>query len=234
MARTLQALERDWRTTALSPQGLAAFERWRDREPVLGSFASADEVVDDAQRRGDPAGSNRLLAALLRLGADETLACRALLQALVPALAHLALRYPMAGEDVDERLQEAVALTMERVHAFSGTDQEWVATVILGWVRDRLRRSRHGARLPELPLDAARNLHAPNDRPTGERLAGHLVEAVRQGVLAREDAAVVYATRVAGLTPAEVAVAIGVDAGLVRTRRFRAERRLTGLSAATC
>jgi hypothetical protein len=63
-------------------------------------------------------------------------------------------------------------------------------------------------------------------RSGAEALALAVVDAVRAQRLAVDDARVIYATRVLGHTPAELASAQGRAVRTVRAQRVRAERRL--------
>jgi DNA-directed RNA polymerase specialized sigma24 family protein len=178
--------------------------------------------------------ANDVLAALLRLGTDEPLVRRCLLQAMVPAFVSLARRYP-GGGDHEERLQEVFVLAVERIHRLAGRDVPWPATAVAGPIRDHLRRDQQRtARLRSVPLDQADDVAAGPERSAAERLAEVVVDGFRRGHLGREDAALLYATRVVGHPSARVAAAWGVDADVLRSRRNRAEARLVETSAAVC
>ena len=60
----------------------------------------------------------------------------------------------------------------------------------------------------------------------GHQVDELLLEAVRSGTLRRRDAALIYATRVLGFSPAEVAEREQRDVRAVRAQRSRAERLL--------
>lgn len=235
MGRPLQDLERDWAMTAAGRAAQPELARWARREPVLARFSSLLEVVDVAQSRRCQETSNAALAALLRLAGGEPLARRALLQAVLPALAAQAAEHTRDALDREERFQQAVALALERIDQLAGTTHPWPAWAITSHIRERLRTSRGAdARRRFVPLEEAHHLPAGEARSASERVTSLLVDAVRRGVLRKDEASLVYATRVAGYSPAEVAGAAGLDPATLRTRRFRAERRLAEATVGRC
>jgi DNA-directed RNA polymerase specialized sigma24 family protein len=232
VARLREDLEHEWQDLAGRPQAIAAVRRWAESEPILDGFPSPVALVAAAHRRSSARAANDLLGALVRLSGEDRLARRCLLQALLPALASLAARHPSAGDDPDERLQTVLLLALERIDDLAGQDVAWPAVSIAGNVRDRLRRrARHPA---QVPLEEALHVPAGPERTTADRLAGAVVDGLRRGSLRRDDAALVYTTRVAGHPPATVAAACGLDPGLARTRLHRAERRLAEASLSVC
>ena len=87
-----------------------------------------------------------------------------------------------------------------------------------------VRSSRWGA-LASLNDDVAGVVASPA-RSGAEALALAVVGAVQAHRLAVDDARVIYATRVLGHTPAELADTQGRDVRALRAQRARAERRL--------
>lgn len=233
MARLRDALELEWLTLSSGPTAEEAARRWGEAEPALAGLVSAAAVVRSANRRGAVRRSNDILGALLRLAPEDGLARRALLQTLLPALNALALRYRCAEERGDERLQTVLVLALERIDDLAGQSISWPAVAIAGHVRDRLRRTaRQG--LLEVPLDEAVHVTARPERTAAERLTGVVLDNLHLGTLGREDAALLYTTRIAGHSPARVAACRGLEPGLVRTRLHRAERRLVDAGHAVC
>ena len=87
-----KALDTEW---AIIGTGWRAEQRladWKRQEPDLAGCHSPADVVARCQRRGDTEASNQLMSALLRLAAKDCSAARAVLQALLPALAGLVRR----------------------------------------------------------------------------------------------------------------------------------------------
>lgn len=221
-----------------------AVGRWAHTEPQLAGFQDLAEVVDRCHRRGDAAAANRLLAAVVRLADRDPLAGRTVLQAVLPGLAALSLRARRLGwcrpggvwSGAGELDQELLALACERIDALAGQQLEWPASTIVGqvWRRIRMASAQHRTqRYRHTQLDPGRVAEA---LPTAgeaweQQLTRLLCDAVRGGTLARPDGAVIYSTRVLGVSPAEVAERLDIDVRALWQRRRRAERAL-GLSVA--
>jgi len=232
-----RSLALDWEAMGRSARARMALRRWRHAEPSLAGFDSPADVVARCQRRGDPRAANALVGALLRLAADDDLAARAVLQAVLPSLAARAWRrrwdagHEGAWDGVEEVDAELVACALERIRELSGTSPEWPAQAIVEvayarfrWAADVARRRRPRT----VPLGPSHDLPAePADRPD---LGSVLVEAVRDGTLRRRDAALIYATRVLGYNPGEIAEHQRRDVRAVRYQRARAERTLVAVS----
>jgi len=235
MGRLREQLEREWKSLASQPEADAALKRWAAADERLTSFLSFGELITFLGRPPSARSANDVLAALLRVGADDALARRCLLQGLLPGLVQLSGFYPSAGEDSDDRLQTILMFAIERIHDLAGREVEWPASTILGAVRDRLRRAAHRTQeVPSVSIEAAVGLPAPPDRTAAEQLAGFLITGLRRGSIRRDDAALIYTTRVAGHPSAMVAALMGMDPVAIRTRRRRAEQRLAGASMSVC
>ena len=177
-----------------------------------------------------------VLGALLR-HAGEPLAARAVLQAVVPALRTLAARRVGGSRHLTRQPWEAdddfdadvVEVALRRIAALAGTSPTWPAQAICEstWMTVRaalVRSSRWGT--PASLEDEVANVVAGPARSDAEALALAVVDAVRAQRLAVDDARVIYATRVLGHTPAELASAQGRKVRALRAQRVRAERRL--------
>lgn len=235
MGRLREQLEQEWESLAFRPGAEAALRHWAVEDDRLKGFHSFGELMVFLGRPPSARAANDVLAALVRLSADDPLARRSLLHGLIPGLVQLAGFYPSAGEDPDDRLQTVLMLAMERIHEVSGGEVEWPAASILGSVRDRLRRAAHRSmEEPNLPIEDALAVPARPDRSAAEELAGLLVSGLRQGSIRREDAALIYTTRVAGHPSSMVAAVMGMDPVAMRARRRRAEQRLAGASVSVC
>lgn len=232
-----RSLAEDWAAVGPSSAARAALRRWQRAEPILAGFDSPADVVAACQRRGDPRAANALVGALLRL-ADDELAARAVLQAVLPSLAARAWRRRPDGgggvgiwDSVEELDAELVTLALERIRELAGTSPEWPAQAVVEVSSARLRWAAQVSRrrrIETVPLDGTHDAVAPDDR-ADERVGAVLLDAVRSGGLRRRDAALVYATRVLGFTPAEVAEQQRRDVRAVRCQRARAERALAAI-----
>jgi hypothetical protein len=175
-----------------------------------------------------------VLGALLRL-AEDPLAGRAVLQAVLPSLAARAWRRRWDGsrlwDDVGELDAEMVVVAMERIAELAGTSPEWPSQAIVEVTYARLRWAAQVARrrrVATVPLDAVHDLAVPDEAE--DDFGDVLLDAVAAGGLRRDDAALIYATRVLGFTPAEVAERQRRDVRAVRTQRARAERTLVAIA----
>ena len=233
--RLFEALDAEWAVVGASPAARAAFERWAMVEPALAGMASPAEAVRSC-RAATPAAAAAVLGALLR-HAGEPLAARAVLQAVVPALRTLAARRAggsrqltrQAWEAADDFDADVVEVALRRIAALAGTSPTWPAQAICEstWMtlRAALVRSSRWGTLASLDDDVADVVASPA-RSGAEALALAVVDAVRAQRLAVDDARVIYATRVLGHTPAELASAQGRKVRALRAQRVRAERRL--------
>lgn len=229
-------LSSEWSTLSQSPKARAALARWASVEPTLDDFATPADIVRRCQVRGDQEGSNAVLAAVLVQARGDAVAVRTVLMAVLPGLAALSARrrHLVGGElgawtDLDQLDQDIVAAALERITVMAGEKCTWPASTIVGAVRDVLRSTERCYRRRQamtVPLSAAAGFVAAPAFGATEAYASALVEAARSGVLASERAAVLYAIRVLGHTPQELAAASGRDVRAVRAQRARAERTL--------
>lgn len=234
-------LDSEWEHLGRSGRARTRLRRWSVVEPALAEFESPADVVAGCQRRGDPAAANGLLGCLLRL-ADDDLAARSVLQAVAPSLAARAWRrrpdadFAETGlwEDIDDLNGEVIALALDRIRELAGSSPQWPAQAIIDVVWGRLRWSAFKARRRQLPTvaldpDADWPSNSGAELGTGE-LADLILEAVKAGQLRRKDAAVIYATRILGQSPAELAAEQCRDVRAVRCQRARAERTLMAIA----
>jgi len=234
--RLFEALDADWATMGTSPQARTALGRWALVEPALAAMTSPADAVASC-RSAAPAAAAAVLGALLR-HADEALAARAVLQAVVPSLRTQAARRVggvrqlvsgqgwEAGEDF---VADVVEVALRRIAELAGTSPPWPAQAICEatWMAMRcgLVRSARWGMVSALNDDVATVVASPS-RSGAEALALAVVGAVQARRLAVDDARVIYATRVLGHSPAELASAQGREVRALRAQRARAERRL--------
>ena len=235
-----RALTREWATLGASAPARRELRRWCEVEPSLAGFDSPAEVVSRCEQRGDAHSANALLGALLRLAGEE-LAARAVLQAVLPSLAARAWRRRWDGaangagvwDDVEELDVEMVTLTIERIRELAGTSPEWPSQAIVEVAYARLRWAAQVARrrrLDTVPLDSFHDVAVAETDGTDDDFGGMLLDAVASGGLRRRDAALIYATRVLGFSPAELADHERRDVRAVRSQRARAERTLVAIT----
>jgi hypothetical protein len=233
--RLFEALDAEWAVVGTGAAARVAFGRWAMVEPALAGMASPAEAVRWC-RAATPSAAAAVLGALLR-HAGEPLAARAVLQAVVPALRTLAARRVGGSRQLTRQTWEAdddfdadvVEVALRRIAALAGTSPTWPAQAICEptWITMRaalVRSSRWGT--PASLDDDVAGVVAGPARSGAEALALAVVGAVQALRLAVDDARVIYATRVLGHSPAELASAQGRDARALRAQRARAERRL--------
>ena len=131
--------------------------------------------------------------------------------------------------DLDAFHADAVSALWELTTRWSGTNRPYAAGDLLSGVRTRLRtlqatERRHRCRQSGTP-DPLDTVSASIGRTGEELLAAAIVDATGHG-LTIADAAVLYATRVLGMSLAEVADIAEVPAGHLRRQRRSAIDRL--------
>jgi len=244
LGSTLKQLQAEWTALAAQPRTRAAAAGWAAADPRLTGCADLTETLARCHRRGDPAAANAALAALLARADADALARRTVLQALLPGLAALARRAQRAGwvghhhrgvwRDCDELDQELLTLAWSRVAAHAGGELAWPASVLLGqvWrrVRQQVDRDRaHGRRCVALDVDEVDTVHDVDLAaaiPWEQHAGVVLHDAVRSGAIGPVDGALIYGTRVLGLTTTAVADRVELDYWAAAKRRQRAELRL--------
>jgi hypothetical protein len=236
MAVVVEALETEWGQVASSRLAREALERWSE-DPALWGFRDLDELVEFANRRRQPAASDRVLAALARRARTDDLAARTLLQAVLPGLKSIIRTYGRNGTN-DEVGSAVIAIAFERIRCYPiARRPEHVAANILLDTRQAISRRRaRDVALREAtgePADVTCLLRVParSERSASDELVHLVAEAVQRGALSPEGARVIVLTRVADVPIAELATRQGEDARAVRQRRRRAELSLVSAAA---
>ncbi|MGE0228687.1 MAG: RNA polymerase sigma factor [Dehalococcoidia bacterium] len=177
-------------------------------------------------------------AALVRRArAGEVAAFNALVVQHQDAAYSLALRFLGSQQAAEDATQEAFLRAYRGLGRFEGERfRPWLLSIVANAARDELRRQR---RRPQRSLDAARDdpdrptIDPPDPGPSPEatalrgELRGHLEAALR--TLPEDWRMVVLLSDVHGLAYDEVASALGVPVGTVKSRLSRARGRLRDL-----
>lgn len=222
-------------TAGATGVGRRATSRWVSLEPGLAPVLSPGGLAARIAAAA-PGEQDRLLTALLRVAGADELAQLTVVAALAPRLGRVVAGWARAGvpsgelaelgSDVVSACWAAVAAAAGEMAA-GGPAPPRPGLVLVDRAREpvRVERRRHRRHLP-VPLEG---VAAPAAGGPGgvELLAGAVTDAVIAGRLSVSSARLVYATRVAGLSVAETAQRLGCSPASVRTRRARAERRLT-------
>lgn len=210
------------------PPGRAAAQRWRRAEPALAGIAHPLDALALCHSSCDRRQSNEALAALVRLGADDTLATLTAVVALLPGLGAIAGRLRRcAGIDQFSLQADLASAAWEVIRASAGEALAWPASVILSRARDRLRsaaRTDARRRAALVGAGALEGLAAGPGRPVLDCLGLALGEAWAADPDSREALRLVFVTRVWGTSTAEAAAECGIDVRVLRARRARAER----------
>jgi hypothetical protein len=165
------------------------------------------------------------------------LVARAALQALVPGLVGVARRLAWGRggewEDIGSFVADLLSTTWEVVIAWSGQDRPYAAMDVLSATRCRMRRAilRYRAEsetLSEQPRDANFFLSPNSNALSDLDLLAGVLDDMRDRGLDRADTAVIYGTRVLGLTMKEMSALTGRSRRQLDGHRRRAERALCG------
>ena len=238
--RPIDQLTTDWEAVSTGPESRRAAALLGAAEPAVGALDPPDlgALVSALRRPGGAAcrvDAARVVQAMLRSQSVHPLVPRAVLQAVVPGLVGVARRLGWgSGGDWDDGgtfFADLVATTWEIVVAWSGQDRDYAVLDLLSAVRCRLRRQlvqqRSARDHVDLGLDAddpvlGRAAYGTTDL---DLLANTIDDLAGRG-LDRSDAAVLYGTRVLGLSICELAQLTGRSRRHLAQRRERAEREL--------
>jgi hypothetical protein len=238
--RPIDQLGADWQVLARSPRAREAMVALSAAEPEIARLELSDlgALVLRLRRAGSPTERERsaaLFRALLRSQGVHPLLARASLQALVPGLVGVARRlgWGRGGEwnDGGAFLADLIASAWEVVVSWSGEDRPYAALDVLSAVRCRMRRQivRYRASLDVLTNGQQDDVRFSTPTVCAlsdlEVLAATLEDLKDRG-LDRADAAVIYGTRVLGLTVTEMAGLSGLTRRQLDGHRRRAEREL--------
>jgi DNA-directed RNA polymerase specialized sigma24 family protein len=234
---TISRLRTEWQALGTAPPSSAACHRLAEIEPLVAhlevnNLAELAAALSLSSGRLSSREAAAVIAAMLR-GADaDVLIPRAIIQALIPGVLALPQRVDTADGpwcDLDAFYADAISALWELTTSWSGTHRPYAAGDLLSAVRTRLRtlqatERRHRCRQTSSP-DPLDTLPASIGRTGEELLAAALVDATGHG-LTIADAAVLYATRVLGMSLAEVADIAEVPTGHLRRQRRNAIDRL--------
>ncbi len=251
MAKLFRDLQRAWERDGAGADARAALARWAQTHPALAAYTSPAALVVAAHHRGGTEAQG-LVDALTEQAPSDAWAARTVLHALLPGLAamsreHLDMvgpaREPFA--DVDDLDHFVVSTAYERIAEVASEVPRYRLRTVLDSTWSRLRthakahRRDHDRRVE---LDDLASCQPAPARSAAEELALILVDAVERRVLRAADARLVYSTRVAGHSVAELAETLACKQHSLLRRRARVEhvlaaevlgrRRPTGLARA--
>jgi hypothetical protein len=236
MASVFEQLEREWRRLGVDR---AAARRLGDVCFLAGGARSLADVERFVRAAPAPEADRVLLALVNRAVVGDGLAARVLLQLLLPGTRGLARRWWALG-DYDERAAAAVMAVYQRICSYPVERRPArVAANVLMDAAQELRRA--VPRLVAVPsADPAVHRVRGERRGHGEgqgvdeaavpnpavELAEVLQDAVRDGVVDADDAALIARSRIAGHRVADLAEHHGLRPRTLWDRRQRAEHAL--------
>jgi hypothetical protein len=198
----------------------ARWDAWTQHEPSLSGLAYCD--LRSELRVAGQARQDELLGALVRLVRADPGAFAALAACLLPGLRHRIVRHA-PSLDRQEALAVMVGSLYEAVVSYDTAQHHpYVAESLLALPTRRLRRAVAAHRT--WTGHAQQNAEvAPHERGPELSPGVLLACAVDARVLTEQEARLIFDTRIAGRTLAEVARRIGLRYEAAKKRRQRAE-----------
>jgi DNA-directed RNA polymerase specialized sigma24 family protein len=218
-------LDTEWQQLQQRRGTRSHYRRWQDNHPVFADYASLEALMTAARRRDDPATADRILAALAARSAEDDLAARTLLQAILPGLRTLAATHHWLAP-ADDLEASLVALAWQHIRHYPvHTRPRRIAANLLLDTGHHLRREHLRAR-HESPSDIIGTEHGTTKSSAAEELTALVVRAVTLGNLRPETASLILRTRVLDEGVDDIAQRLGYPTDTIRHRRRRAERTL--------
>lgn len=235
-ASLTRRLDAEWQHLRSSSETTAALVRWSRVEPVLTGFRTLDQLCAAVHDRADPAGSDRILSALVRLAAvtghGDLLAARVVLQLLLPGAIRLGRSLSAHGGDVTaiEAGVFAELTILIRTYPWQRRPRSTAANLLLD-CRQRLVRSYQRTR-PEVSV----GLCLGDSHPTAAGSAAEgedplalkdlLWWAHRRGLIDPFEAQLLVASHVQQIPMTELATKFGRSRSSLFMIRASAEKRL--------
>lgn len=220
-------LDADWARVGASEAARESLSRWQETEPILAGWVTPASLVATIVASREWGNPDPRLAALVRL-ADERLAARAVLQAILPGLAAEPLFYPrhhsrLGGRDerAEDVAADLVGAAWEAIRARAGTTladpENTLVRAAAGRLRTKRRielRTRSRTAILEASGEGGR-ADIGDARSGAEQAVLILVDAVRDRRLTARQAELFYGVRVARVSGTTAARAYGLTRGQV-------------------
>jgi DNA-directed RNA polymerase specialized sigma24 family protein len=222
----VMSLSRDWQLLVCGPLP-ARLRAWAVEEPALAPFAGEPaRLIAFLRGPAGAAAKDELLQALVRIAAEESLAARVVLHALMPGLKRIAGRVLLDLSERDELWALLLAHAWERIRRYplARRPQRIAANILLDTLRrttrelERERRRRHRSVTGE-----ASHCPSSDQRAEATRI---LLDATSTGAISQLEARIIFAIRVERCSLADAAAEEGLPYNVLRVRLQRAERRL--------
>jgi len=223
--QVMYELDEDWEILVRSRAAEDALRRWRG-DPVLGDLHCLTDILVRTRQGVGPAAADRVLVALAARARTDAIAARALLQALMPGMVRLAHRH--AGVGRPDAATDVVGYAIERIrtYPFERRPRAIAANVLLDvhqWMcRDRRKAPDTVGWNSEAEGVVAR--HGERVEPA-EHVIDLVGDALREGVLTTEDAAILLAPVLGATDDVEVAALEGIKPKSIARRRQRVAER---------
>ena len=202
------------------PRARRAMRTWIERARSLDAYDSPAALVADIGRMGNPERSCRLIAEVLVLADHDTLAARAVLQAVIPGLRRAAgQRWRTASGNgpwpsYDDVAADTISAAWEAIHARAGEHHAYPARVIVRFAAGRLRRAHERWRTTDRDLVELTDETGPSQSAsdaahgTEQRAVIVITDALQAGIIDPKEASILMATAVHGhsVTAAEYAL----------------------------
>lgn len=117
-AGVLEQLDREWEVICRSHRARRSMRRWTERDETLGQFSALDELIGYVNQRGQIEQSDQVLLALLAM-ADDDLAARTVLQAMMPVVKRMTSKFSTCGAwSAEETAAVVVAAMWDRIRTY--------------------------------------------------------------------------------------------------------------------
>ncbi|MHB8695582.1 MAG: sigma-70 RNA polymerase sigma factor region 4 domain-containing protein [Solirubrobacteraceae bacterium] len=223
----IERLEAEWPALASGPL-LGRLRIWSEREPVLASFATPQQLLRQLRGlRGHHRAEDEILAALLRQAQTDPLAARVVLQALLPGLKALARRILLEASERDELWSALLAHCWERIRSYPLERRP--ARIAANTLFDTLKKTTYELRRNRRDRD--QYTHEPPTeqaalKPADSDVQRLVQRAIAAAAISEEEAELILRTRIDGADLHALADEVGLAYHTVKVRRLRAEKRL--------
>lgn len=218
-------LDCEWPTLSTTRHSRTALQYWAAQQADLRGHDDLDRLVQHINRRDKPAASDRALAALIATAADNTLAARTALQAMLPGLKAVAATL-QRFEELDEIAATLAASCWQRIRCYPlHRRPSLIAHNILFDTRHQTIRHLRSTVVASALLEE-HDQPEERTRNAGEKVIDLLAEAVRSRSVSAQEARLIGVTRLGGIEFSQLERATGTREATLRQQRLRAERRV--------
>jgi len=232
-AKLIDDLNTEWSRIVTRRSTTRTFRQWQHDEPAVEQFRSISDLVEAAH---DPERTcpDAVIAALLRVGADDDLAWRAVLQIVIPGIARVIRRLAPGEHRLDDVAATVITAAWGRIaeYPLERRPTNIVANIVID-TRQSASRALYPKRVIEIPTLELGQRYASNDGSASpvDVLVRLIERAVRNQIVTADQARIVVLSRVHGVPCNELAAERGVLPHSLRRRRLRIEAALIAAAA---